>query len=96
MNFISASYNMYHNSIDFATFDGYILRIDCNKAEEGLKSYVANSTNFKPFYLLFLWHFGQEEWYLSIVDVVCFLTDSIDPKQYIKKMRQRNEELSYK
>ena len=37
MNFISASYNMYHNSIDITTFDGYILRIDCNKAEEGLK-----------------------------------------------------------
>ena len=29
MNFISASYNMYHNSIDITTFDGYILRIDC-------------------------------------------------------------------
>ena len=27
MNFISASYNMYHNSIDITTFDGYILRI---------------------------------------------------------------------
>lgn len=38
MNFISASYNMYHNSIDITTFDGYILRIDCNKAEEGLKT----------------------------------------------------------
>ena len=37
MNFISASYNMYHNSIDITTFDGYILRIDCNKAETGLK-----------------------------------------------------------
>lgn len=36
MNFISASYNMYHNNIDITTFDGYILRIDCNKAEEGL------------------------------------------------------------
>lgn len=38
MNFISASYNMYHNSLDITTFDGYILRIDCNKAEEGLKT----------------------------------------------------------
>ncbi len=34
MNFISASYNMYHNSIDITTFGGYILRIDCTKAEE--------------------------------------------------------------
>lgn len=38
MDFISASYNMYHNSIDITTFDGYILRIDCNKAEDGLKT----------------------------------------------------------
>ena len=29
---------MYHNSIDITTFDGYILRIDCNKAETGLKT----------------------------------------------------------
>ncbi len=38
MNFISASYNMHHNSIDITTFDGYILRIDCNKAEKRLKT----------------------------------------------------------
>lgn len=43
-----------------------------------------------------VWHSGEEEWYLSIVDVVRFLTDSKDPKQYIKKMRQRDEELSSK
>ena len=29
---------MYHNSIDITTFNGYILRIDCNKAEERLKT----------------------------------------------------------
>lgn len=28
----------YHNSIDVTTFDDYILRIDCNKAEKGLKT----------------------------------------------------------
>lgn len=33
MNFISAYYNMHCNSIDITAFDGYILRIDCNKAE---------------------------------------------------------------
>ena len=48
MNFISASYNMYRNSIDITTFNGYKLRIDCNKAEEGLKTtawmdYVLNA-----------------------------------------------------
>ena len=38
MRFIYATYNMLHNSIDVTTFDGYILRIDCEKAEEGLKT----------------------------------------------------------
>lgn len=38
MKFIYAEYNMYHNSIDITTFDGYLLRIDCNKAEDGLKT----------------------------------------------------------
>ncbi len=38
MNFISAHYNMYHNSIDITIFDGYILRINFDKAEEGLKT----------------------------------------------------------
>ena len=38
MNFIYAAYNVCHNCIDVTAFDGYILRIDCSKAEEGLKT----------------------------------------------------------
>lgn len=38
MKLIYAEYNMYHNSINICTYIGYILRIDCEKAEEGLKS----------------------------------------------------------
>ena len=38
MKFIYAEYNMYRNSVDITTFDGYLLRIDCNKAEDGLKT----------------------------------------------------------
>jgi hypothetical protein len=34
------------------------------------------------------------EWWFSIADVVAALTDSTDTKQYIKKMRQRDPELS--
>ena len=37
MKFIYAEYNMYHNSVDITTFDGYILRIDCNVTEGGLR-----------------------------------------------------------
>lgn len=29
---------MYHNSIDIYTSAGYMLRIDCNKAEDGLRT----------------------------------------------------------
>ena len=38
MNIIYAEYNMYHNSIDIYTSAGYMLRIDCNKAEDGLRT----------------------------------------------------------
>ena len=34
------------------------------------------------------------EWYFPIEDVIKALTDSTDPKQYINKLRQRDEELS--
>ncbi|MEH2946599.1 DUF6061 family protein [Sporofaciens sp. JLR.KK001] len=30
--------NIHHNSIDIYTYVGYFLRIDCNKAEKGLKT----------------------------------------------------------
>ena len=36
----------------------------------------------------------DEEWYFSVSDVVKALTDSTDPKQYIKKMRARDPEIS--
>lgn len=36
----------------------------------------------------------DDKWYFSIEDVVYALTDSKDPKQYINKLRQRDEQLS--
>ena len=41
-----------------------------------------------------VWDEDTEQWYFSIVDVVEVLTESNDPKQYIKKMRGRDPELS--
>ena len=41
------------------------------------------------------WDEEIEEWYFSIIDVVEILTESNDPKQYIKKMKSRDEELNY-
>lgn len=41
-----------------------------------------------------VWDDEKEEWFFSVVDVVEVLTDSADPKQYIKKMRARDPELN--
>lgn len=43
-----------------------------------------------------VWHIDEEEWYFAIYDIVAVLTDSSDPKQYIKKMRTRDKELNSK
>ena len=40
------------------------------------------------------WDEEREEWYFSVQDVVAVLADSADPKQYIKKMRARDPQLS--
>lgn len=40
-----------------------------------------------------VWDDEAEEWLFSIIDVVEALTDSKDPKQYIKKMKMRDLEL---
>ena len=36
----------------------------------------------------------SDEWWFCIVDIVEVLTDSVDSKQYLKKMRQRDPELN--
>ena len=38
MKLIYATYNQSCNSIDITIFDNILLRIDCNKAEDGLKT----------------------------------------------------------
>ena len=41
-----------------------------------------------------IWDDEQEEWYFSVVDVVEVLTDSVNPTDYLKKMRKREPELN--
>ena len=36
----------------------------------------------------------HEDWYFSVEDVVQVLTDSVDVKQYIKKLKARDQELN--
>ena len=38
MKLIHAEYNPMHNSIDINHYNGYILRIDCNQAESGIRT----------------------------------------------------------
>jgi hypothetical protein len=39
-----------------------------------------------------VWDSEQEKWYISIVDVVAVLTESIDPNAYWRKLKQRLKE----
>src|ERR1700733_2751360 len=39
-----------------------------------------------------VWDSAQEKWYISIVDVVKALTDSVDPGAYWRKLKQRLRE----
>lgn len=41
-----------------------------------------------------VWNEEEEQWYFVIEDVVAALTDSRDPKQYIKRMKLRDAELA--
>ncbi len=39
-----------------------------------------------------VWH--EDAWWFVITDVVSVLTDSLDPSQYLKRMRQRDSQLN--
>jgi prophage antirepressor-like protein len=41
-----------------------------------------------------VWNEEEEQWYFVVEDVVAALTDSSDPKQYVKRMKLRDMELA--
>jgi len=41
-----------------------------------------------------VWSEKEEQWYFVVEDVVAALTDSTDPKQYVKRMKLRDKELA--
>lgn len=41
-----------------------------------------------------VWNEDEQQWYFVVVDVVAVLTDSVNPSDYIKKMRKRDSVLS--
>jgi len=41
------------------------------------------------------WDESEEKWYFSVVDVVEALTESVNPTDYLKKLRKRDSELGF-
>ena len=41
-----------------------------------------------------VWNDDEEQWYFSVVDVIEALTDSVNPTDYLKKMRKRDPQLA--
>lgn len=55
---------------------------------------MANIKLFQSKQIRSAWDEASQKWFFSVQDVVEALTDSADVKQYIKKMRSRDKELS--
>lgn len=70
-------------------------KMSVTELPEEVQEQVEN-TDFEFFNenIRYVWHKQEEEYYFSVLDVVQCLTNSADPKQYIKKMRARDPELN--
>ncbi len=55
---------------------------------------MSNIKLFESKQIRTVWNEEQQKWYFVVEDVVSVLTDSNDPKQYIKRIRQRDAELA--
>lgn len=55
---------------------------------------MSNIKLFESRQIRSVWNESEQKWYFVVEDVVAVLTDSADPKQYIKRMRQRDTELA--
>ena len=55
---------------------------------------MSNIKLFESKQIRSVWNEQEQKWYFVVEDVVAVLTDSNDPKQYVKRMRQRDEELA--
>lgn len=55
---------------------------------------MSNIKLFESKQIRTVWNETDEKWYFVVEDVILVLTDSKDPKQYIKRMRQRDKELA--
>ena len=55
---------------------------------------MSNIKLFESKQIRSVWNEIDQKWYFVVEDVVFVLTDSNDPKQYVKRMRQRDKELA--
>lgn len=55
---------------------------------------MSNIKLFESKHIRTVWNEVEQKWYFVVEDVVAVLTDSNDPKQYVKRMRQRDLELA--
>lgn len=55
---------------------------------------MANIRLFEQRQIRSIWNGADQKRYFVVEDVVAALTDSADPKQYVKKMKQRDPELA--
>jgi hypothetical protein len=61
----------------------------------GIKTAVgmSNLKLFEDKQIRSYWNEKEEQWYFSIVDIIEALTDSVNPTDYLKKLRKRDSEL---
>ena len=72
----------------------YQLRIVTGQCDDGQIGHFAAVRPFEERKVRTVWDDRSEEWYFAVSDVVEVLTDSVNPTDYIKKMKKRDPELS--
>ncbi len=60
----------------------------------GENNFMSNIKLFESIKIRSHWNEDEQKWYFSVADVVEALTDTVNPKDYIKKMRKRDFELN--
>jgi len=55
---------------------------------------MSNIKLFQSKQIRTVWNEADKKWYFVVEDVISVLTESKDPKQYVKRMRQRDVELA--